>query len=118
MRFTKQNARYYGRKGGRTAAQNRTSKARQAEAERQAQAEAAAFSRFEQAGSGYFNGFEMANIFHARINKADALTVEQSDDSGNAHGVHVGADGVTVYFFCKPEQARKQVAFSRSVYVF
>lgn len=73
---------------------------------------------FMKAERGNFNGFEFAEAFHETFNKYEAKDIAESDDKGDCKGVHVGADGVTVYFFCEPENAKKQVRFNRSVYVF
>lgn len=77
-----------------------------------------AFEQFEKAKSGIFNGFDFVKIFHQKYRKEDALHVAESDDRADALGVHVGADGVKVYFFCEPEKAKKQVRFNFSVYIF
>lgn len=121
MKFTKSNAKFYGHKGGLSATHKKSAAtlereraASQAERER----ERAAFERFLNAESGFFNGFEMSNIFHAEINKFNAVQIAESNEQGDALGVHVGADGVTCYFFTNPANVKKQVVFNRSVYLF
>ena len=95
------------------AGQLRTKKASEARAK-----ELEAFELFQKAESGTFNGFEFANIFHEKINKKDAIIIGESDDTATCHGVTVGADGVICYFFCEPQNAKKQIQFNRSVYIF
>lgn len=120
MRFSKHDYRTkdIARKGGMANARKwatiREERARQA---RRPQEEAA-FKAFEEASDGIFNGFEMINVFHERINKANAIFVDFADDAAMCRGVNVGADGITCYFFTEPENVKKQVLFNRSVYLF
>lgn len=126
MRFSKNNQ-PNNRQGGRKPDPN--SKAGQKRAE-QAKAERAkaeeAFNAFQNAESGFFDGFEFCEIFHARINKCDAVEVLESDDIAQATTsagatIHAGADGVTVYVMTESARtngARKLVCFNRSVYAF
>lgn len=76
------------------------------------------FNQFLKAENGYFNGFEFVEVFHKNINKDNALLVAKSNDAADCHGVHVGADGVVVYFMVEPEKVKKQVTFNRSIYCF
>ena len=80
--------------------------------------EEAAFKAFTDATAGVFDGFDMVNVFHERINKRDAVIVGVADDVATCYGVNVGADGVACYFFVLPEKVKKQVRFNRSVYLF
>lgn len=79
-----------------------------------------AWKKFEEAEDGFFNGFEFVNIFHERINKANAVYVGKSDDSAEVVApfgtFHAAADDITVYFFNKTP--KKIVSFNRSVYFF
>lgn len=100
----------------------------------QEQREYAAFEAFEayrwhdrshEPGVGFFDGFAMCETFHAAYPKSKALAWLVSDDSGDVRlsgeDIHVGADGVTVYFMTvdslKGEHERL-VRFNRSVYLF
>ena len=121
MRFTKQNARFYGAKGGCCATHKKSESTLQKErneAIRVRNIENEEYARFLTATDGIFNGFAMVNVFHENINKENAIIIDESDDCATCRGVHVGSDGVTVYFFCDPKNAKKQVQFNRSVYVF
>lgn len=117
-KWTKQQARQAGKKGGATTAAKWAAIRAAKEREAMKAEEAAAFDVFERATAGIFDGFEMAAIFHEKIDKAGALIVAESDDAGDALGVHVGADGVACYFYTRPENVKKQVRFNRSVYLF
>lgn len=121
MRFTKQNARYYGRKGGLSATHKKSEKTLKREAKRistEREKQEAAYARFEAAESGSFNGYEMIDIFHEKMRGRQPLRVVEADDTANADGVHVGADGVTVYFFAPSDRVKKQVRFNYSIYLF
>lgn len=122
MKFSK----YYQpkhRNGGRKPSEKSLEK-RRLQAEQPARAEhereLQAWQKFEEAESGNFNGFAFVNIFHERVNKANALYIGESDDGANVStpfGVfHTGADGITVYFFSKTP--KKRVDFNRSSYYF
>lgn len=76
------------------------------------------YNNFINAKSGNFNGFEMVDIFHKKINKEDALYVAEANDGAEALGISVGADGITCYFFVEPNAVTKKVFFNRSVYLF
>lgn len=117
-KWTRQQARQAGKKGGATTAAKWAAIRAAKEREAMQAEEAAAFDAFERAPAGIFDGFAMAAIFHEKINKADALIISESDDGGDALGVHVGADGVTCYFYTRPETVKKQVRFNISVYLF
>lgn len=118
MRFTRSNAYKYGRRGGLATAAKRNEQKQRKRAEQIRKAEEEAFARFQNAERGYFNGFEFSGVFHEQISKADALFSGISDDAAECEGVNVGADGVKVYFYCLPENAKKIVSFNKSVYVF
>lgn len=81
MKFNKQNAKYYGRRGGLAA---QAKKAREnfdgnARGARLSQ-ELKAFEDFENAESGIFDGFEMAEIFHKKYSKYNAIEWGCADD--------------------------------------
>lgn len=118
MAWTKTQAQKNAQKGGRATAE-KWARIR-AERERIARrtAEEKAFSDFMNADAGIFDGFKMVDVFHEKVNKRDAVAFSYSDDKGDALGVHVGADGVAVYFFAAPGEVKKQVRFNRSVYCF
>jgi len=121
MKFNKSNAKYYGARGGRAASHHKSAKTLERERQAKEQMTALEQSRYDDfvnAESGIFSGFAFADIFHSSINKADAIITAESDDCAMCEGVNVGADGVTVYFFCQPTDSKKQVRFNRSVYVF
>ena len=81
---------------------------------------------FENAESGYFDGFEMVDAFHGKFSKADALEVLTADDRAEATTstgakIHADGDGVTVYIMTEAARngnGRKVVAFNRSNYIF
>lgn len=85
-----------------------------------------AFEDFENAESGIFNGFEMAEIFHKKYSKYNAIEWGYADDcadftSSAGAVIHTGADGVKVYLMTESAVKSggcKQVHFNRSVYVF
>ncbi len=89
-------------------------------------AEINAFNDFLNAESGYFNGFDFVNAFHANYNKVNALEVLASDDCANivtskGYKIHVGADGITVYLMTTEAVngvPKKFVEFNRSIYIF
>lgn len=88
--------------------------------------ETAAFTNFENAEIGHFNGFEFCNAFHAKYNKNNALEVLSADDcadvvTSTGASIHAGADGITVYIMTEAAQSgdvKKRVLFNRSVYIF
>lgn len=124
MKFSKYNqpARHGG--GRKPGAATIAKQQAQAEQERQKQTEY--FDFFEAARCGFFNGFAMADVFHDRISKADALEVLTADDSAEAvtstgATIHAGVDGATVYIMTEQARtgnAQKFVQFNHSVYVF
>lgn len=127
MQFNKQNAKYYGRRGGLAA---QAKKAREnfdgnARGARLSQ-ELKAFEDFENAESGIFDGFEMVEIFHKKYSKYNALEWGCADDcaqftSSAGAVIDTGADGVNVYLMTESAVKSggcKQVHFNRSVYVF
>lgn len=127
MKFNKQNARRYGRRGGLAA---QAKKAREnfdgnARGARLSQ-ELKAFEDFENAESGIFDGFEMAEIFHKKYNIYNAIEWGYADDCANFTSsagavIHTGADGVKVYLMTESAVKSggcKQVHFNRSIYVF
>lgn len=118
MKFAKQNASRYGRRGGLASAAKKSSKNAQKIAENRRTAEEKAFSDFEKAQSGYFNGFDFTSIFHEKVKKSDAILISESDDRSMCEGVNVGADGIVVYFFAEPAKVTKIVCFNRSAYCF
>lgn len=127
MEFNKQNAKYYGRRGG-LAAQAKKAREKIVINERAARLsrELKAFKDFENAESGIFDGFEMVEIFHVKYNKYDALEWGYADDcaqfiSRAGAVINTGADGVNVYLMTESAVKSggcKQVRFNRSVYVF
>lgn len=114
MRFDSTNAAYFGRKGGKAPHKNRL-KTKVVLVDKE---ELEAYEAFLTAQSGIFNGFAMVNLFHLKHRKLNAYLIDESDNSGICQGIHVGADGVICYFFCEPKNAKKQVRFNRSVYIF
>lgn len=127
MQFNKQNARRYGRRGGLAA---QAKKAREnfdgnARGARLSQ-ELKAFEDFENAESGIFDGFEMAEIFHKKYSKYNAIEWGYADDcadftSSAGAVIHTGADGVKAYLMTESAVKSggcKQVHFNRSIYVF
>lgn len=127
MRFNKQNAKYYGRRGGlATQAKKAREKIIVNEMGTRLSRELKAFKDFENAESGIFDGFEMAEIFHVKYSKYDAMEWGCADDCANFTSragavIHTGADGVNVYLMTESAVKSggcKQVRFNRSVYVF
>lgn len=80
--------------------------------------EEAKYKAFEEAYEGIFNGFEMINVFHEKIDKGNAILMGQADDCAKCHDIDVGQDGIFCYFFVEPEKVKKQVRFNTSVYLF
>ena len=127
MQFNKQNAKYYGRRGGLAA---QAKKAREKivvnERETRLSQELKALKDFENAESGIFDGFEMVEIFHAKYSKYNAIEWGYADDcadftSSAGAVIHTGADGVNVYLMTESAVKSggcKQVHFNRSIYVF
>lgn len=127
MKFNKQNAKYYGRRGGfATQAKKAREKIVINERGTRLSQELKAFKDFENAESGIFDGFEMVEIFHVKYSKYDALDWGFADDcadftSSAGAVIHTGADGVNVYLMTESAVKSggcKQVHFNRSVYVF
>lgn len=125
--FNKQNAKYYGRRGGlaaqaKKARENFDGNAREARLSQ----ELKAFEDFENAESGIFDGFEMAEIFHKKYSKYNAIEWGCADDcahftSSAGAVIDTGADGVKVYLMTESAVKSggcKQVHFNRSIYVF
>lgn len=82
--------------------------------------ENAAFSSFEEADSGEFDGFKMATVFHMHYDKAEALAVLFADDCANVTATdgavfHTGCDGLKTYQMT--EHPKKIVLFNRSCYL-
>lgn len=127
MKFNKQNAKYYGRRGG-LAAQAKKAREKIVGNERgtRLSRELKAFKDFEIAESGIFDGFEMAEIFHVKYSKYDAMEWGCADDCAQFTSragavINTGADGVNVYLMTEnavKSGGCKQVRFNRSVYVF
>ncbi len=90
----------------------------QQQREKEKQMENEAFEKFKNAEEGYFNGFEMAGIFHRHYDKSKAVYSGEADDCATVETpfgtFHTGADGVIAYFFS--EHPTKRVDFNRSVY--
>lgn len=129
MKFNKQNAKYYGRRGGlATQAKKAWEKFVVNVNEREARLsqQMKAFRDFENAESGIFDGFEMVEIFHVKYSKYDALEWGCADDCAQFTSragavINTGADGVNVYLMTESAVKSggcKQVHFNRSVYVF
>ena len=127
MEFNKQNAQYYGRRGGLAAqAKKRREKLVINERGTRLSRELKAFEDFENAKSGIFDGFEMVEIFHVKYKKCDAIEWGCADDcaqftSSAGAVINTGADGVNVYVMTESAVKSggcKQVHFNRSVYVF
>ena len=127
MKFNKQNARRYGRRGG-LATQAKKAREKIVVNERGTRLiqELKAFKDFENAESGIFDGFEMVEIFHVKYSKYDAIEWGFADDctqftSRAGAVINTGADGVNVYLMTESAVKSggcKQVHFNRSVYVF
>lgn len=127
MKFNKQNARRYGRRGG-LAAQAKKAREKIIVNERgtRLSRELKAFEDFENAESGIFDGFEMVESFHKKYSKDNAIEWGYADDcadftSSAGAVIHTGADGVNVYLMTEnavKSGGCKQVRFNRSVYVF
>ena len=124
MRFSKYNQpAHHG--GGRKPSPATIAK-RQAAAEAEQQRQAAALEKFENAESGYFDGFEMVDAFHAKYSKWDALEALESDDCAEAvtskgAKVHANGDGVKIYVMTEAARngnSHKVVAFNWSCYIF
>lgn len=85
-----------------------------------------AFKDFENAESGIFDGFEMAEMFHVKYSKYDAIEWGYAGDCAQFTSragavINTGADGVNVYLMTESAAKTggcKQVRFNRSVYVF
>lgn len=127
MIFNKQNAKYYGRRGGLAAqAKKRREKIVVNERGTRLSQELKAFKDFENAESGIFDGFEMVEIFHVKYSKYDAMEWGCADDCAQFTSragavINTGADGVYVYLMTESavkSSGCKQVRFNRSVYVF
>lgn len=118
MKFTKSTAAKYGRRGGLACAAKRQAHVARVKEDKRREQEGAYYQYFAHSITGWFNGFEMASAFLSRVSKSEALIVDVSDDSSMCRGVNVGADGVTVYFFCDPREVGRFVEFNRSVYCF
>lgn len=127
MKFNKQNAKYYGRRGGlATQAKKAREKIVVDEMATRLSRELKAFKDFENAESGIFDGFEMAEIFHVKYSKYDAMEWGYADDCAQFTSragavINTGADGVNVYLMTEnavKSGGCKQVHFNRSVYVF
>jgi hypothetical protein len=130
MKFTRTNARKYGRLGGiasgaarrdlRSRKECTPEKAVAAELEhrKKRERERAAFSEFLNAKSGVFNGYDFEDDFYDFKTTKKPLFIDESDDMAECRGVHVGADGVKVVFFVEPKKSKKQVRFNSIVYVF
>lgn len=127
MKFNKQNARRYGRRGGlATQAQKARKKIVVNERGTLLSRELKAFEDFENAKSGIFDGFEMVEIFHKKYSKYNAIEWGCADDCANFTSsagavIHTGADGVNVYLMTESAVKSggcKQVHFNTSVYVF
>lgn len=127
MKFNKQNAKYYGRRGG-LATQAKKAREKIVVNDRGTRLcrELKAFKDFEKAESGIFYGFEMLEIFHVKYSKYDAIEWGYADDcaqfiSRAGAVINTGADGVNVYLMTESAVKSggcKQVHFNRSVYVF
>lgn len=120
MKFRKNDrkTRQIARRGGAATAAKWAAIHRAREREARRPAEEEAYAEFIAADSGTFDGFRMVDVFHEHHNKADAVIVDEADDCATCRGVHVGADGITCYFFAQPEQVKKIVTFNRSAYLF
>ncbi len=134
MLFNSTNARWYGYLGGKASAAKRREMRQPTEEEKAQMArlqeeealkkakrrelEREEFERFQTAESGEFNGFKFVEVFHENIDKKDALLTSFSDQFAMCEGIKVGRPEVHVYFFTKPECAKKIVRFNRSIYVF
>lgn len=127
MKFNKQNAKYYGRRGGLAAAAKRNLKNFDYEKANELYLkDLKALKDFENAESGIFDGFEMVKSFHAKYSKYDAIEWGYADDcadftSSAGAVIHTGADGVNVYLMTESAVKSggcKQVHFNRSIYVF
>lgn len=127
MIFNKYNARKYGCRGGLAAAAKRNLKNFDYEKANELYLkDLKAFEGFENAESGYFNGFDMVKTFHEKYNKYDAIEWGCADDcarftSSAGAVINTGADGVNVYLMTEnavKSGGCKQVRFNRSVYVF
>jgi hypothetical protein len=125
--FNKQNAKYYGRRGGlATQAKKAREKIVVKERETRLSQELKAFKDFENAESGIFDGFEMVEIFHVKYSKYDAKEWGYADDCAQFTSragavINTGADGVNVYLMTESAVKSggcKQVHFNRSIYVF
>lgn len=127
MKFNKQNARYYGRRGG-LATQAKKAREKIVINERATclSQELKAFKDFENAESGIFDGYEMVEIFHVKYSKYDAMEWGYADDRAQFTSragavINTGADSVNVYLMTENAVkwgGCKQVRFNRSVYVF
>jgi hypothetical protein len=127
FKFNKQNAKYYGRRGGlATQAKKAREKIVVKERETRLSQELKAFKDFENAESGIFDGFEMVEIFHVKYSKYDAKEWGYADDCAQFTSragavINTGADGVNVYLMTESAVKSggcKQVHFNRSIYVF
>lgn len=127
FKFNKQNAKYYGRRGG-LATQAKKAREKMVVNERGTRLclELKAFKDFENAESGIFDGFEMVEIFFVKYSKYDAIEWGCADDCAQFTSragavINTGADGVNVYLMTESAVKSggcKQVHFNRSVYVF
>lgn len=127
MKFNKQNARRYGRRGGLAAQAKRNLKNFDYEKANELYLkDLKAFEDFENAESGIFDGFEMVIAFHKKYSLDDAIEWGCADDcaqftSSAGAVINTGADGVNVYLMTESAVKSggcKQVRFNRSIYVF